>query len=181
MTFALAARAFIPAGIETMAGNPAGAEQELLAGYEALEAIGETELRSTVAASLAENVRVRGPRRRGRGVQPDQRGRSQRATTSARRSSGGERGRGHSPGATAIRPRRRSPAKASALAATTDCLSLHGDALLDLAETLTFLGGAAETPQLLTEATALFEQKEDLASLRRVARVASASETAATR
>ena len=60
MTFALAARSFIPAGIETMAGNPAGAERELLAGYEALEAIGETELRSTVAASLAENYASEG-------------------------------------------------------------------------------------------------------------------------
>ncbi len=180
MTFALAARSFIPAGIETMAGNPAGAERELLAGYEALEAIGETELRSTVAASLAENYASEGrddeaeeySRISEQIAASDDFGsqilwRGARARALARRDG--------DPTAEAL------AREGAALAATTDCLSLHGNALLDLAETLTFLGGAAETPQLLAEATALFEQKEDLASLRRVARVASASETAATR
>ena len=163
-----------------MAGNPAGAERELLAGYEALEAIGETELRSTVAASLAENYASEGrddeaeeySRISEQIAASDDFGsqilwRGARARALARRDG--------DPAAEAL------AREGAALAATTDCLSLHGNALLDLAETLTFLGGAAETPRLLAQATALFEQKEDLASLRRVARVASASETAATR
>ena len=56
MSFALAARAIIPAGIEAMAGDHEAAERELLAGYEALSAIGENELRSTVAATLAQTL-----------------------------------------------------------------------------------------------------------------------------
>ena len=180
MTFAIAARSFIPAGIETMAGNPAGAEQELLAGYEALEAIGETELRSTVAASLAENYASEG--------RDDEAEEYSRISENIAASDDfGSQILWRGARARALARRDGDPAaeelarEGAALAATTDCLSLHGGALLDLAETLTFLGRAAETPQLLDEATALFEQKEDLASLRRVARVASASEAAATR
>ena len=54
MTFALAGRAVIPAAIETLAGDPEAAERELLAGYEVLSGLGENELRSTIAAALAQ-------------------------------------------------------------------------------------------------------------------------------
>ena len=56
MSFVLAARAILPAGIEAMAGELEAAERELMVGYEALSAIGENELRSTVAATLAHTL-----------------------------------------------------------------------------------------------------------------------------
>jgi class 3 adenylate cyclase len=46
--------------IELLAGNPAGAEQELRWGYDTLEAIGERSWLATLAAILAESVYVQG-------------------------------------------------------------------------------------------------------------------------
>ena len=54
MRFALAGRAIIPAAIESFAGDPEAAERELRWGYDLLEEMGERELRSTIAAYLAQ-------------------------------------------------------------------------------------------------------------------------------
>jgi len=50
--------------------------------------------------------------------------------------------------------------EAVGLAATTDALAVHGNALLSLAELLLLLGRAGEVPQLLDDATFLFERKD---------------------
>ena len=52
--------AFHAASVERMAGNLAGAEAELRAGYEILDRLGESGLRSTVAANLADVLLARG-------------------------------------------------------------------------------------------------------------------------
>jgi len=179
MTFALVARSAIPAAIETMAGNPAGAERELLAGYEALTAIGETELRSTIAAMLAATYASEG-----RDDEAEEYSRISEQIAATDDFGSQVLWRGARARALARRdgdPRAEELACAGVrLAATTDYLSLHGSALLDLAETLASLGRAGEMAPILTEARVLFERKQDLSSLRRVARVASTSETAAT-
>jgi hypothetical protein len=59
--------------------------------------------------------------------------------------------------------------EAVTLAATTDMLSLHGAAVLDLARVHALLNGGAAPPALVAEARALFERKGDAASLRRAA------------
>ncbi|MCP9486825.1 MAG: AAA family ATPase [Gaiellaceae bacterium MAG52_C11] len=180
MTFALVARAVIPAGIETMAGNPLGAERELLEGYEALAAIGETELRSTVAAMLAGTYASEG--------RDDEAEEFSRISEEiAARDDFGSQVLWRGARARALARRDRDPTALAlaregvSLAATTDCLSLHGAALLDLAETLTTLGRAEETRPILADAKALFVRKQDVPSLRRVTRIESAFESAAAR
>ena len=49
-----AARSLVPATVEMLAGNPAAAEQELRWGYDTLAAMGEKNVRSVLAAFLAE-------------------------------------------------------------------------------------------------------------------------------
>jgi class 3 adenylate cyclase/tetratricopeptide (TPR) repeat protein len=54
LSFRRAARSYIPASIETLAGDYDAAERELRLGYETLEQMGEKSLRTTIAAFLAE-------------------------------------------------------------------------------------------------------------------------------
>jgi ATP/maltotriose-dependent transcriptional regulator MalT len=54
LSFRRAARSYIPAWIETLAGDYDAAERELRWGYETLEQMGEKSLRTTIAAFLAE-------------------------------------------------------------------------------------------------------------------------------
>src|SRR5262245_47201896 len=56
LSFRRAARSYIPASIETLAGDHAAAERELRSGYETLEQMGEKSLRTTIAAFLAEAI-----------------------------------------------------------------------------------------------------------------------------
>ena len=179
MTFALVGRTAIPAAIETMAGNPAGAERELLSGYEALATIGETELRSTVAAMLAESYVSEG--------RDDEAEEYSRISDELAASDDfGSQVLWRGARARALARRDSDPAaeglarEGVRLAATTDCLSLHGSAILDLAETLATLGRVDETPALLAEARTLFERKQDVPSLRRATRIESACEAGAT-
>ena len=168
MSFALAARAIIPAGIEAMAGDHEAAERELLAGYEALSAIGENELRSTVAATLAQTLYALGRDDEAEGyadtsaeiaaeddVFSQVLWRGARAKILARRDAD-----------TAAEDIARD---AVGLAAPTDCLSLHGQALLDLAEVLTLLDRRTEAPGVVAAAIALLQQKGDVPSIRRAA------------
>jgi class 3 adenylate cyclase/tetratricopeptide (TPR) repeat protein len=168
MSFALAARAIIPAGIEAMAGEHEAAEHELLAGYTALSEIGENELRSTVAATLAQTLYEVGRDDEAEGyadtsaeiaaeddVFTQVLWRGARAKVIARRDG--------DPAAEEI------ARAAVSLAAPTDCLSLHGQALLDLAEVLSLLGRPSEAPGVVAAAIALLQQKGDVPALRRAA------------
>ena len=168
MSFLLAARAIMPAGIEASAGDYEAAERELLAGYEALSALGENELRSTVAASLAQTLYELGRDDEAEefadisaeiaaedDVFSQVLWRGARAKLLARRSA--------DPAAERI------AREAVSLVAATDFLSLHGQALLDLADVLTLLGRDGEVPAVAAAAMALLQQKGDVSSLRRAA------------
>lgn len=167
LPFALAARAVIPAAIERAAGDLDAAERELRDAHDQLERVGETELRSTVAATLAH-------------VLHEQR-RDGEAERFARASEAGAAGddvgsqvlwrsalakvfaaRGAEEAAEEL------AAEAVARAAATDMLSLHGGALVDRAH-VEMLLGREPAPALLAEARALFARKQDAWGLRRVA------------
>jgi predicted ATPase/class 3 adenylate cyclase len=60
LRFRRAARSYIPASIETLAGDYDAAERELRRGYETLEQMGEKSLRTTIAAFLAEALYKQG-------------------------------------------------------------------------------------------------------------------------
>ncbi len=167
MSFALAARAVIPAGIELMAGDLEAAEHALRDGHDRLEAIGENELRSTIAATLAQVLYEQGrddeaesfARASERAAAEDDLGsqvlwRSALAKVLARRDGDAS--------AEALAD------EAVRLAATTDMLSLHGNAVLDRARVAVLLNGGTPPPGLVAEAVALLERKGDAASLRRV-------------
>ena len=168
MTFPLAARTVNSARIALMADDLDAAERQLQWGYEQLEQVGETEVRSTAAAVLAQ-------------VLYDQ-GRDDEAETFAltsemlaaaddvysqllwRAALGKVRAR---------RDRnveaRRLAEEAVRLAAATDSFSFHGWALLDLARVESLLSGEEPPSELVAEAMELFRRKEDAASLRRAA------------
>jgi len=169
MTFQLVARALIPAGIEWMGGDLDAAERELRQGHDELEAIGENELRLTIAATLAQVLYEQGrddeaesfARASAEAAAEDDLGtqvlwRSALAKVLARRD--GDRA------AEAL------AAEAVRLAATSDMLSQHGNAVFDRARVAALLDGGTPPPDLVAEAIALFERKGDAASLRRVER-----------
>jgi tetratricopeptide (TPR) repeat protein len=166
MTFALAARAIIPAEIERMAGDLEAAERELVAGHDLLEAIGENELRSTIAATLGHVLYDQG--------RDDDAERFARASQSAAAEDDiGSQVLWRSALAKIV-ARRDGAAEADdlaweavRLAATTDMLSLHGASLLDLARVSAALNGGKPPGHIVEEAIRLFERKEDAASLRR--------------
>ena len=168
MTFPLAARAVNSARIEMMSGDLAAAERQLRWGYEQFEQIGETEVRSTMAAMLAQVLHEQG-----RDDEAEQFAltsdelaaaddvysqllwRSALAKVRARRDAADEA--------------RELAQQAVTLAAATDSLSFHGWAVLDLARVEALLSGGAPPPELVAEAMELFERKQDAASLRRAA------------
>jgi predicted ATPase/class 3 adenylate cyclase len=182
MRFALAGRTIVPAAAETLAGDHDAAESVLRWGYAVLEEMGETELRSTVAAYLAETLYEQGryddaeafSRISEQLASEDDllsgvTWRGARAKVLARRGLGEEA---------------EQLARAGlALAGSTDCLGLHGGALLDLAEVLSLLGREEEAAPLTDDAFWLFERKDDTVSAGRalalgVAGPAPASRTA---
>ena len=168
MTFRLAARAVIPAGIERMAGNLDAAEQELRAGHDQLEASGENERRFTIAATLADVL------------YEQDRDDEAEAFARACQQAAAEDDVGSQvlwrSALAKVLARRDGDAGAEALAeeavrraATTDMLSLHGTAVLDRARVSALLSGGTAPPELIAEAQALFARKGDAASLRRMA------------
>jgi class 3 adenylate cyclase/tetratricopeptide (TPR) repeat protein len=168
MTFAAAARAVIPAGIEQVAGDLEAAERELLWGHDQLQAIGENELRSTIAATLAHVLYEQG--------RDDEAERFARASEGAAAADDiGSQVLWRSALAKVLARRDADAAadaladEAVALAATTDMLSLHGTAVLDRARVLALLNAGAPPAALVAEATELFRRKGDAASLRRAA------------
>ena len=166
MTFAAAARVVIPATIEQVAGDLRSAERELLWGHDQLDAIGENELRSTIAATLAHVLYDRGrddeaerfARASAAAAAEDDIGsqvlwRSALAKVSARRDGDA--------GAELLAE------EAVSLAAATDMLSLHGSALLDQARVAALMNGGVAPPEPIAAAMAFFQRKGDVASLRR--------------
>src|SRR5262249_15635907 len=128
MTFSLAARALVPAAIEMLAADYEAAERELLYGYNVLSDIGENELRSTIAAVLGQTLYELGRDdeaeqytlvSEGAAAEDDFPShviwRGARAKVLARRDG--------DPGAEGL------AREGIGLAATTDCLAMHGAAL----------------------------------------------------
>lgn len=168
MSFPLAVRSVNAARIELMAGDLDAAEQHLRRGYEQLEQAGETEVRSTAAAALAEVLHEQGRDDEAErfaltsdelaaadDVYSQLLWRSALAKVRARRDGDVEA--------------RALAQEAVRLAAATDSLSFHGWALLDLARVEALLGDDEPPPELVAEAIELFRRKEDAASLRRAA------------
>ena len=114
-----------------MAGDLEAAERELVSGHDQLEAIGENELRSTIAATLAHVLYEQG-----RDVEAERFARASKSA--AAEDDVGSQVLWRSALAKVIARRDGSDeaeelaSDAVALAATTDMLSLHGAALLDL-------------------------------------------------
>ena len=167
MTFQLAARALIPAGIEWMAGDLDAAEDELQRGHDQLEAIGANELRFTIAATLAQVLYDQGrddeaeafARASADAAAEDDVGtqvlwRSALAKVLARRDGSVE--------AETLAD------EAVTLASSTDMLSLHGAAVLDRARVAALLNGGEAPAEFVAEAEELFRRKGDAASLRRL-------------
>ena len=170
MTFVVVARAAIPAAIETMARDFPAAEEYLRKSCEALEAIGERDVRSTNTALLAHVLYEQGADDDALAcaVTSEQLAaaddvlsqclwRAARAKVLARRDGDVV--------AEALAE------DAVTLAASTDYLSVHGNTLLDLAEVLSHLERADEAAVPIANALALFEAKEDAASTVRAVRL----------
>jgi class 3 adenylate cyclase/tetratricopeptide (TPR) repeat protein len=180
MTFSLAVRTVNAGRIDLMAGDLHAAETWLRRGYERLEQIGETEIRSTAAAVLAQVLYDQGRDDESErfaltseelaaadDVYSQLLWRSALGKVRARRDGDGE---GRALAEEAVR-----------LAAATDSLSFHGWALLDLANVESILSGEAPPAALVAEATDLFTRKQDAASLRRMALQFGAAAVAAVR
>ena len=168
MTFPLAARAVNSARIEVMAGDIPAAERQLRWGYEQLEQIGETEVRSTMAAMLAQVLHEQG--------QDDEAERFALTSDELAAADDVYSQLLWRSALAKVRARRKRTEEARELAweavklaAATDSLSFHGWALLDLAQVEALLNGGAPPTDLVAEAMELFERKEDAASLRRAA------------
>jgi ATP/maltotriose-dependent transcriptional regulator MalT len=180
MTFSLAVRTVNAGRIDLMAGDLHAAETWLRRGYERLEQIGETEIRSTAAAVLAQVLYDQGRDDESErfaltseelaaadDVYSQLLWRSALGKVRARRDGDGEG--------------RALAEEAVTLAAATDSLSFHGWALLDLASVESILSGDAPPLALVAEATDLFTRKQDAASLRRMALQFGAAAVAAVR
>jgi class 3 adenylate cyclase/tetratricopeptide (TPR) repeat protein len=151
--------------IELLAGDPAAAEAELRRDYDALDAMGERNYISTIAAYLAEAVLRQGRDDEAETLAtfsasiaaPDDLGtqvlwRNAKATISARR---GE-----------VEDAERLAREAVSLAETSDDITTLGDALANLAAVLGLAGRHAEAEETLAQAIALYERKGNVSAAR---------------
>jgi ATP/maltotriose-dependent transcriptional regulator MalT len=158
LSFRRAARSYIPASIETLAGDYDAAERELRRGYETLEQMGEKSIRTTIAAFLAEALYKQGrddEAERLTEVSEELAAaddlvtqilwRTVRAKILARR---GEVEKAEELGREAVR-----------LADTTDFPELKASTALDLAEVLERAGRAEEALELGARARDVYERK----------------------
>jgi hypothetical protein len=149
-----------------LAGDPARAEAELRWGYELLEEMGDRSGLATVAAVLADAVLAQGRDEEAlrfseqsedaaapEDLSAQVQWRSARAKVLAR---AGKTEQGESLAREAVR-----------LAAQTDFLVLHGDALVDLAEVVGLAERGRERLPLLEEAVRLYEQKGNVVAAER--------------
>jgi class 3 adenylate cyclase/tetratricopeptide (TPR) repeat protein len=164
--------------IEMLAGDVGAAERLRRAGFEALEAVGERGIRSTVAAYLAETLYLEerddealGLTKMSEEFAADDDSTSQILWRAARAKVLARNG-DHAQGVQLAR-------EAVALAGQTDCLNLHGDALLALAEALAAGGAHEEADAARGEAIALYELKGNVVSAASARRRGTLRETAA--
>ena len=153
--------------VELLAGAPERAEVELRAGVELLESLGEKGNLSTVAAYLAETLALQGRDEEALGY-------SQLSEASAadfdvisqvvwRAARARVRAQTGEP-----EEAERLAREAVALAAETDFLNLHGDALARLAEVLRHAGAPGEAAQAAAEAVELYTAKGNTVAAARV-------------
>jgi class 3 adenylate cyclase/tetratricopeptide (TPR) repeat protein len=158
LSFRRAARSYIPASIETLAGDYDAAERELRWGYETLEQMGEKSLRITIAAFLAEALYKQGREDEAERVievieelaaaddlVPQVLGQSVRAKILARR---GELEDAEELGREVVR-----------LAENTDFPELKASTALDLAEVLDAAGKSDAAQELVAGAKEIYERK----------------------
>jgi predicted ATPase/class 3 adenylate cyclase len=162
----LAALPLYTGPIELLAGDPAAAERELRGGYEALIEMGDLGRLSTEAAFLAQALFAQGRHEEAEyftGVSegaatPDD-AFSQIAWRGVRAKALARRGEAAQAELLAR--------EAVALAEQTDGLTLHGDALLDLAEVLLARGRPTDADAAAERALSLYEGKGNLVSAAR--------------
>jgi class 3 adenylate cyclase/tetratricopeptide (TPR) repeat protein len=163
LSFRRAARSYIPAAIETLAGDYDAAERELRWGYETLEQMGEKSLRITIAGFLAEALYKQGRDDEAERIievieelaaaddlVPQVLGRSVRAKILAKR---GEFEDADELGRQVVR-----------LAENTDFPELKASTALDLAEVLDAAGKTDEAQELVSRARELYERKGNVVS-----------------
>ncbi|MEK6276290.1 MAG: AAA family ATPase [Actinomycetota bacterium] len=166
LMFRRAARSYIPASIESLAGDYHAAERELRWGYETLERMAERSLRATIAAFLAETVYQQGRYDEAErfteiseelaaadDLVPHVLWRSVRAKIFARR---GEPERGEE-----------LAREAASLVEDTDFPDLQASTSLDLAEVLDSAGKADEARLLVARAQELYERKGNVVAAER--------------
>jgi class 3 adenylate cyclase/tetratricopeptide (TPR) repeat protein len=166
LTSWLAALPLYSGPIELLAGDPAAAERELRAGYDALIEMGDMGRLSTAAAFLAQAVYAQGRHEDAEHLTGVAEGaatpddvlshiawRSVRAKALAKK--------GELPQAELL------ACEAVALAEETDGLNLHGDALLDLAEVLHAAGRPSDGVVAAERALELYERKGNLVAAAR--------------
>jgi class 3 adenylate cyclase/tetratricopeptide (TPR) repeat protein len=149
--------------VEMLAGDPAAAERELRWGYELLERLGETAYRSTLATELAHALCAQG--RYDEAEQWSRVGEADASSDDVAAQVGWRTARAkvlteRSEFDTAEGLGRR----AVALAATSDFLDMHGDALFDLATVLRSAGRSEEAADAANEALQLYERKGNIVS-----------------
>jgi class 3 adenylate cyclase/predicted ATPase len=156
LTYFLAHSRDVAALVETLAGNPAGAEAELRASYEELRDMGEKTFLAENAAQLAQALYAQG--------RYDEADRFVRVSEEA--SSGRARKAYWGPVRAKLLARRGEATAAEALAresvaiwAERDDLLWHGYALMDLAEVLRLAARGNEAVPVVEDAVELFERK----------------------
>jgi predicted ATPase len=152
--------------VEMLAGEPAAAEARLRSGYERLEQMGEKALLASTAAMLAQALYAQGRHGEAALVCDVSEEAAAEDDISAQIGWRGVRAKllaaerwdeAHALAVEAVR-----------LAERTDFLTIHAEALVDLAEVLRQGGRTDEAEVPLAEALELFERKGDVASLARV-------------
>jgi class 3 adenylate cyclase len=163
LMYTAAGAAQLEATVEMLAGRPAAAEERLRRGYERLQQLGEKALFATTAAMLAQTIYAQGRREE-----------AERFCQVSQRTAAGEDLSVHIVwrGVEAkilARQGRSEEAEVLAregveLAAGTDFLTYHADALVDLAEVLETGGRPAEAAEAISDALRLYERKGNLSA-----------------
>jgi class 3 adenylate cyclase/tetratricopeptide (TPR) repeat protein len=169
LMFATAGSTQFEACVEMLSGRPEAAEEVLRRGYERMEQAGEKALLATIAAMLAQAIYPQGRYDEAQAYCDVSRGTAARDDLSVQIVSRGVQ-------ATILaRQERLTEATALAdeavrLAAGTDFLNYHGDALVDLAEVLHVGERPTEAAEQLSAALRLYERKGNRSAVDRARR-----------
>jgi tetratricopeptide (TPR) repeat protein len=150
-----------------LGGDPATAEKYLRLEYDSLDQLGERRFLSTSAAKLARAIAAQGPHRYDEAIQLIEISRETAADEdlSTQLISQGLYAR-----ILADRGRHREAVElartVAALAAQTDLLNEHGDALLELSHVLAAAGQASEAHSAASQALGLYQRKGNLPGAR---------------